>query len=61
MIQRIVPVVTAALACSLLVAAEGGPIPRLVDGFESGSLADFWRPGRHGESWKRLTRRVGPE
>jgi hypothetical protein len=25
-----------------------GPVPRRVDGFESGSLADFWRPGGRG-------------
>jgi hypothetical protein len=21
----------------------------------------FWRPGRHGDFWKRVTRRVGPQ
>jgi hypothetical protein len=31
-----------------LPGAERGPIRRLVDGFESGSLADFWRPGNQG-------------
>src|SRR5262245_41791279 len=53
MIQRIAPVVTAALCCSMLVAAAAGPIPQRVDGFESGSLADFWRPGSQGryEPW----------
>jgi hypothetical protein len=28
--------------------AASGPFPRRVDGFESGSLADFWRPGGRG-------------
>jgi hypothetical protein len=31
-----------------LADAAAEPLPRLVDGFEAGSLADFWLPGNYG-------------